>query len=53
MVTDAEAVEIIEARLNKMGMCFKDKKSVEADIKAIRERKIKGTEEVNKWRKQS
>jgi len=53
MVTDAEAVEIMEMRLNKLGMCFKDKKSVEADIKAIRERKITGTKNITeKWRKQ-
>ena len=52
MVSDEEATEIIDGRLRRMGLCLKDKQSVARDIKAIRERKLKGTKEVTeKWEK--
>ncbi len=48
MVTDAEAVEIIEVRLNKMGMCFKDKKKRRSGYKSNTRTKDKRNKRYNR-----
>lgn len=52
MVTNEEAADIVISNLKLKGFEVISRDNIIADIKAIRERKIKGTKDVtDKWRK--
>ena len=52
MVTNEEAADIVIQNLKSKGFDVVSREKIIADIKAIRERKIKGTKDVTeKWRK--
>lgn len=52
MVTNEEAADIVISNLKSKGFDVISRDNIIADIKAIRERKLKGTKDVtDKWRK--